>query len=88
MLISGNHALIEKWRREEAERLTRERRAGFAEVRGGISELGLFLSRNRQGLALANDLSKSVPGHLQAEGIPGVGAQRPGYLKASGRKFP
>jgi len=26
VLISGNHALIEKWRREEAERLTRERR--------------------------------------------------------------
>lgn len=26
VLISGNHALIEKWRRAEAERLTRERR--------------------------------------------------------------
>ena len=26
VLISGNHALIEKWRREEAEKLTRERR--------------------------------------------------------------
>jgi tRNA (guanine37-N1)-methyltransferase len=26
VLTSGNHALIEKWRREEAERLTRERR--------------------------------------------------------------
>jgi tRNA (guanine37-N1)-methyltransferase len=26
VLTSGNHALVEKWRREEAERLTRERR--------------------------------------------------------------
>jgi tRNA (guanine37-N1)-methyltransferase len=26
VLLSGNHALIEKWRREEAERITRERR--------------------------------------------------------------
>src|SRR5690606_38182089 len=26
VLISGNHVLIEKWRRAEAERLTRERR--------------------------------------------------------------
>lgn len=28
VLLSGNHALIEKWRREEGERLTRERQAG------------------------------------------------------------
>ena len=26
VLLSGNHALIEAWRREQAERLTRERR--------------------------------------------------------------
>jgi tRNA (guanine37-N1)-methyltransferase len=28
VLLSGNHAAIEKWRREEGERLTRERRGG------------------------------------------------------------
>ena len=26
VLLSGNHAAIERWRREEAERITRERR--------------------------------------------------------------
>lgn len=30
VLLSGNHAAIEKWRREEGERLTRERRGGDA----------------------------------------------------------
>jgi tRNA (guanine37-N1)-methyltransferase len=30
VLLSGNHAAIEKWRREEGERLTRERRGGGA----------------------------------------------------------
>jgi tRNA (guanine37-N1)-methyltransferase len=30
VLLSGNHAAIEKWRREEGERLTRERRGGEA----------------------------------------------------------
>jgi tRNA (guanine37-N1)-methyltransferase len=28
VLLSGNHAAIEKWRKEEGERLTRERRGG------------------------------------------------------------
>ena len=26
VLLSGNHAMIERWRREESERITRERR--------------------------------------------------------------
>lgn len=31
VLLSGNHAAIEKWRKEEGERLTRERRGGAAQ---------------------------------------------------------
>lgn len=31
VLLSGNHAAIEKWRKEEGERLTRERRSGTSE---------------------------------------------------------
>jgi len=31
VLLSGNHALIERWRREESERITRERRPDLLE---------------------------------------------------------
>jgi tRNA (guanine37-N1)-methyltransferase len=31
VLISGNHGLIEKWRREEAEKITKERRPELLE---------------------------------------------------------
>jgi tRNA (guanine37-N1)-methyltransferase len=31
VLLSGNHAAIERWRREEAERITRERRPDLLE---------------------------------------------------------
>ena len=33
VLLSGDHAAVERWRREEAERLTRERRPDLAESR-------------------------------------------------------
>ena len=31
VLLSGNHAMIERWRREESERITRERRPDLLE---------------------------------------------------------
>ena len=34
VLLSGNHAAIERWRREEAERITRERRPDLLDRRG------------------------------------------------------
>jgi tRNA (guanine37-N1)-methyltransferase len=34
VLLSGNHAAIEVWRRDEAERLTRERRPDLWEKHG------------------------------------------------------
>jgi tRNA (guanine37-N1)-methyltransferase len=38
VLLSGNHAAIERWRRDEAERITRERRPDMLEgkVVGGL----------------------------------------------------
>ena len=41
VLLSGNHAAIERWRREQAERITRERRPDlWAAYRGGKDESG------------------------------------------------
>jgi tRNA (guanine37-N1)-methyltransferase len=40
VLLSGNHAAIEKWRRQEAERITRERRPDLLEREMGSGEIG------------------------------------------------